>query len=82
MADQIVASSSKALRDPSYVFRPPPLQVTAQDVYDRRAKGGQLVQAGLAETPFYFLFFYFSVFGLFGILKATHNFALQQYYST
>jgi hypothetical protein len=48
MADQIVASSSKALRDPSYVFRPPPLQVTAQDVYDRRAKGGQLVQAGLA----------------------------------
>jgi hypothetical protein len=55
MADQIVASSSKALRDPSYVFRPPPLQVTAQDVYDRRAKGGQLVQAGLAETPFIFL---------------------------
>jgi hypothetical protein len=57
MADQIVASSSKALRDPSYVFRPPPQQVTAQDVYDRRAKGGQLVQAGLTETPFYFLLF-------------------------
>jgi len=50
MADEIVASSSKALRDPSYVFRPPPLHLTAQDVYDRRAKGGQLVQAGFAQT--------------------------------
>jgi hypothetical protein len=70
MADQIVASSSKALRDPSYVFRPPPLQVTAQDVYDRRAKGGQLVQAGLAEIQFSFCYISFFVFWTFANFKS------------
>ena len=48
MAEQIVAASSKPLKEPSFVFRPPPLKVTAQDVYDRRAKASAAAAFNLA----------------------------------
>ena len=34
-----MAASSKPLKQPAYVFRPPPLELTAQQIYGRRAKG-------------------------------------------
>jgi hypothetical protein len=49
MADQIVAASSKPLKLPSYVFRPPPLELTAQHIYDKRAKTRDGGSFNLAE---------------------------------
>jgi len=40
MAEQIIAASSKPIKHPSYVFRPPPLLVDVEDVYERLRKDG------------------------------------------
>ena len=41
LAQQIVAASTKPVRHPLYVFRPPPLVAKAEDVYDRLNKNGE-----------------------------------------
>ena len=38
MAEKIMAASKKQLKPPSYVFRPPPRIVKAEDVYEKRKK--------------------------------------------
>jgi len=38
MAEKIMAASKKQLRQPSYVFRPPPRTIKAQDVYEKLKK--------------------------------------------
>jgi hypothetical protein len=65
MADQIVAASAKSLRQPPYVFRPSPLELTAQQIYDRRrsaaaAKGSAAVSLALEELLLLGIFRYLS----------------------
>jgi F-box-like len=51
MADQIVAASTKSLKQPPYVFRPPPLELTAQQIYDRRAAASKGSAAAAVSLP-------------------------------
>ena len=36
LSDQIISASSQPLKKPQYVFRPPPPNLSANDIWDRR----------------------------------------------
>ena len=36
LSDQIISASSQPLKKPPYVFRPPPPNLSANDIWDRR----------------------------------------------
>ena len=36
LSDQIISASSMALKKPQYVFRPPPPNLTADNIWERR----------------------------------------------
>ena len=42
LSEQIMSASSHPLKRPQYVFRPPPVEETAADVYDRRKRGEEV----------------------------------------
>lgn len=47
LADQIISASIHPHKDPPFVVRPPPLQISAEEIYTRRQEGGQHVDLKL-----------------------------------